>query len=269
VLELNINPRDELARQSETTEIGERGGVVVDDQRRTSQESIYAIGEINWPSTSILLWIDCPWLRYVMVDVTSAPRLWPMIALEIKKIEGEEFTALTGADMTCRPNSSCWDVMSPPLASTNPDQTTQTYSTVMSSPTLPETSRVPPVDAVNVMLCLATADGTSGNVSATRNFPFSKFLDCGRLQIDRGEHFNLASEQPQRVQVMTERLIELRKGFFENDERGLDSFVPTGYCIDMSCVCWMAVNYYGVFLRPYQEIDIDWNDYYDDPKSIE
>jgi hypothetical protein len=33
VLELNINPRDELARQSETTEIGERGGVVVDDQR--------------------------------------------------------------------------------------------------------------------------------------------------------------------------------------------------------------------------------------------
>jgi arylsulfatase I/J len=167
---------------------------------------------------------------------------------------------------------------------------------VMSSTTLPETSRVPPVDAVNVWPLLmgqvetsprheiplsqhslivgdykliwkdqVKESGWTGSLSPNASsVPDDTVVNCSsgclfHVARDRGEHFNLASEEPQRVQVMKERLIELRKGFFENDDRGLDSCPPD---IDMPCACWMAVNYYGGFFGPYQEIDIDW-------KSIE
>eukprot|EP00934_Nitzschia_sp_Nitz4_P000146 Nitzschia sp. Nitz4//scaffold248_size28759//7765//8979//NITZ4_008106-RA/size28759-processed-gene-0.13-mRNA-1//1//CDS//3329543983//146//frame0 len=70
---------------------------------------------------------------------------------------------------------------------------------------------------------------------------------------DRGEHFDLASKLPLQLRGMKSRLLDLRKGFFENDDRGNDS-CPSG--IDMPCACWMAVNYYGGFLGPYQEVDL-------------
>ena len=44
VFAAGIRPRDELAREC-GLDVGERGGVVVDDRCRTSDESIYAIGE--------------------------------------------------------------------------------------------------------------------------------------------------------------------------------------------------------------------------------
>ena len=44
VISAGIRPRDDLARDSGLS-VGERGGVVVDDQLRTSDEDIYAIGE--------------------------------------------------------------------------------------------------------------------------------------------------------------------------------------------------------------------------------
>lgn len=45
VISAGIRPRDELARTA-GIEMGERGGVVVDDTMRTSDPSIYAIGEV-------------------------------------------------------------------------------------------------------------------------------------------------------------------------------------------------------------------------------
>ncbi|KAL3899008.1 MAG: hypothetical protein SGARI_006552, partial [Bacillariaceae sp.] len=46
VVSAGIKPRDELARDSETIAIGERGGIVVDDHMRTNTDGVYAIGEI-------------------------------------------------------------------------------------------------------------------------------------------------------------------------------------------------------------------------------
>ena len=46
VVSAGIKPRDELARNDEGIEVGERGGIVVDDQLRTTAEGVYAIGEI-------------------------------------------------------------------------------------------------------------------------------------------------------------------------------------------------------------------------------
>lgn len=45
IVSAGIRPRDELARQAEI-EIGPRGGVVVDDALRTSDPSVFAIGEV-------------------------------------------------------------------------------------------------------------------------------------------------------------------------------------------------------------------------------
>lgn len=45
VVSAGIKPRDELARQAGIA-VGERGGVVVDEQMRTSAKDVYAIGEI-------------------------------------------------------------------------------------------------------------------------------------------------------------------------------------------------------------------------------
>lgn len=45
IVSTGIRPRDELARDCDI-EVGERGGVLVDDRLQTSDESIYAIGEV-------------------------------------------------------------------------------------------------------------------------------------------------------------------------------------------------------------------------------
>lgn len=71
---------------------------------------------------------------------------------------------------------------------------------------------------------------------------------------DRGEHIDLAQEQPVRLQAMKERLKELRTTFFQNDDVGQDSCPPS---IDMPCACWMAINHYGGFLGPYQEVPME------------
>jgi nitrite reductase (NADH) large subunit len=45
VVSCGIKPRDDLAREAGLA-VGERGGIVVDDQLRASAEGVYAIGEI-------------------------------------------------------------------------------------------------------------------------------------------------------------------------------------------------------------------------------
>jgi nitrite reductase (NADH) large subunit len=46
IVSAGIKPRDELARNAQGIDVGERGGIVVDDQLKTSADGIYAIGEI-------------------------------------------------------------------------------------------------------------------------------------------------------------------------------------------------------------------------------
>jgi len=46
IISCGIKPRDELAHADPNLEVGERGGIVVDDQLRTSVDNVYAIGEI-------------------------------------------------------------------------------------------------------------------------------------------------------------------------------------------------------------------------------
>ena len=82
------------------------------------------------------------------------------------------------------------------------------------------------------------------------------------VAVDPGERDDIANSEPIRVQQMKQRLLELRQGFYENDDRGVDS-CPEGYQNDgdgdyssLPCACWMAVNYYGGFFGPYQEVDM-------------
>jgi nitrite reductase (NADH) large subunit len=115
VVSAGIKPRDELARDSETIEIGERGGVVVDDQLRTSQEGVYAIGEIALYK-NFIYGLIAP--GYVMADVCSK-----IVAsdLEIKKIDGEELPAFTGADMSTKLKLLGCDVASFGVNQPSPD----------------------------------------------------------------------------------------------------------------------------------------------------
>jgi nitrite reductase (NADH) large subunit len=46
VVSAGIKPRDELARGTTDIAVGERGGIIVDEQLKTSADGIYAIGEI-------------------------------------------------------------------------------------------------------------------------------------------------------------------------------------------------------------------------------
>lgn len=72
---------------------------------------------------------------------------------------------------------------------------------------------------------------------------------------DPGEHYNIAPQHPVRVQTMKKRLLDLQKNFFQNDDRGVDS-CPHNDTSSLPCACWMAINYYGGFFGPYQEVDI-------------
>jgi len=80
-----IRPQDTLARNSEL-EIGERGGIVVNDQCRTSDENIFAIGECA-------LWNN-------QIFGLVAPG-YTMAKTAVSAISGDE-TAFTGADMSTK-----------------------------------------------------------------------------------------------------------------------------------------------------------------------
>lgn len=93
----------------------------------------------------------------------------------------------------------------------------------------------------------------------------SQSINCStgclfNVATDAAERVDLAKQDPLRVQAMRERLQILRQGFYENNDRGLDSCPfrneEENDDDDLPCACWMAVNYYGGFLGPYQEVDI-------------
>jgi nitrite reductase (NADH) large subunit len=117
VVSAGIKPRDELARQSETIEIGERGGVVVDDQMRTSQDGVYAIGEIALYK-NFIYGLIAP--GYTMADVCSK-----IVAddLGLKALEDANVPAFTGADMSTKLKLLGCDVASFGVNQPGPDDT--------------------------------------------------------------------------------------------------------------------------------------------------
>ena len=95
VVSAGIKPRDELARESGTIEVGERGGIKVDDQLRTSVDGVYAIGEIALYN-NFIYGLIAP--GYTMAEVCAK-----VVAsdLGLKPLE-KELPAFKGADMSTK-----------------------------------------------------------------------------------------------------------------------------------------------------------------------
>jgi nitrite reductase (NADH) large subunit len=85
IISAGIRPRDELARKA-GIEVGQRGGVVVDDQLRTSDENIYAIGEVALHQ-GMIYGLVAP--GYEMADVVA------------KSLTGQT-AAFTGGDLSAK-----------------------------------------------------------------------------------------------------------------------------------------------------------------------
>lgn len=97
VVSAGIKPRDELARKAETIQVGERGGITVDEQMRTSADGVYAIGEIALYK-NFIYGLIAP--GYTMAEVCAK-----VVAndLGLKAFnDGEELPAFTGADMSTK-----------------------------------------------------------------------------------------------------------------------------------------------------------------------
>lgn len=87
VFSAGIRPQDELARQADI-EIGPRGGIVIDDQCRTSVEDIYAIGECAL------------WQNQIFGLVAPGYQMAKVAASQI--VDSLEPLAFTGADMSTK-----------------------------------------------------------------------------------------------------------------------------------------------------------------------
>ncbi|KAL3944790.1 MAG: hypothetical protein SGBAC_001113 [Bacillariaceae sp.] len=94
VVSAGIKPRDEIARDSESIEIGERGGVVVDDYLRTSQDGVYAVGEIALHN-NFIYGLIAP--GYTMADVCSKA-----VAHDLGIKASDQLASFTGADMSTK-----------------------------------------------------------------------------------------------------------------------------------------------------------------------
>src|SRR5262245_10180721 len=86
VVSAGIRPRDELARSS-GIEIGERGGIVVDDALRTSDPQIYAVGECAL-HRGVIYGLVAP--GYDMADVAA------------RQLMGQSDAAFKGADQSAK-----------------------------------------------------------------------------------------------------------------------------------------------------------------------
>lgn len=116
VISAGIKPRDELARQAKGMEIGERGGIKVDDQLRTTADGVYAVGEIALHK-NFIYGLVAP--GYNMAEVCAK-----VVAndLGIKPLEGEA-PAFTGADMSTKLKLLGCDVASFGVNQPRPDDT--------------------------------------------------------------------------------------------------------------------------------------------------
>lgn len=68
------------------------------------------------------------------------------------------------------------------------------------------------------------------------------------IEQDPTEHVNIIDENVDIAQRMNERLIELNKGYYQNDEVGI-SQCPS-HLTDQSCQCWAAQNLWNGYWGP-------------------
>ena len=100
---------------------------------------------------------------------------------------------------------------------------------------------------------------TYPNASTATHEP-DTVLDCGmgpgcvfNVAQDPGEHVDLATAHPKRAAALAARLDELRQGFWQNQEKGIDACPQH---VESKCACWMAANVYDGFMGPYQEVPV-------------
>ena len=63
---------------------------------------------------------------------------------------------------------------------------------------------------------------------------------------DPTEHINIVEDNMELAQEMNDRLNELKKGYYSNDEKGI-SYCPKNVS---DCQCWAAINMYGGYWGP-------------------
>lgn len=95
VVSCGIKPRDELARDAGIA-LGERGGVVVDEQLKTSADSVYAIGEIALYN-NFIYGLIAP--GYDMAKVAAQTVATEELGMNLKLDHTPEFT---GADLSTK-----------------------------------------------------------------------------------------------------------------------------------------------------------------------
>ncbi len=95
VVSAGIKPRDELARDTDIT-VGERGGIVVDEQLKTSVDGTYAIGEIALYN-NFIYGLIAP--GYDMAGVCSKIVAQEQLGYDLGL---EETPAFTGADLSTK-----------------------------------------------------------------------------------------------------------------------------------------------------------------------
>lgn len=85
--------------------------------------------------------------------------------------------------------------------------------------------------------------------------PIEVQLPCGasgclfNVTADPTEHTDIAAAHPDVTAAMSARLAVLSKGFYSNNDTGVDQ-CPPGTTIP--CACWMSQHRYGGFLGPFQ-----------------
>lgn len=94
IVSCGIKPRDELATECGTIEVGERGGIVVDNKLRTSEDGIYAIGEIA-VHNNFVYGLIAP--GYVMADIAAK-----CAAKDLGLIDDNDIPEFTGADLSTK-----------------------------------------------------------------------------------------------------------------------------------------------------------------------
>ncbi|MGW3625665.1 nitrite reductase large subunit NirB [Streptomyces sp. NPDC000880] len=94
VFSAGVRPRDQLARAA-GLDVGERGGIVVDEQCRTSDPSVFAIGECALASDGRVYGLVAP--GYAMAETAAAT-----LAAEVDGKGEGEIRAFTGADMSTK-----------------------------------------------------------------------------------------------------------------------------------------------------------------------
>jgi len=116
VVSAGIKPRDELARES-NIEIGERGGVVVNDYMETSVPDVYAIGEIALHQ-NFIYGLIAP--GYDMARVAAEKIAGD---LGLTSVQEEDLPSFTGADLSTKLKLLGCDVASFGVNQPRPDDT--------------------------------------------------------------------------------------------------------------------------------------------------